>query len=190
MTSISTALLFLINTVFDLYIFVLTVRLLLAWVQANYNHPLTQFIIKLTQPLVGPLRRIVPNVKNLESATLLLIVILEIIKFFLIAVIIHVHMPHAGGLLILACADIAKFILNTFFYAILAQVILSWVQPHSPANYLLYQITSPIMRPLKRLIPPISGVDITPVFAIIILQFLIILLVSPLMKIGIRITFG
>ena len=158
MGTMSNAGLFLVTTLFDLYLLVLVVRLILAYSRANYFNPVTQVIIKLTQPLVAPLRKVIPNYKGIEFATLLLIIVFEIIKILLIR-------------------HTLKLILNTFFYAILIQVLLSWIQPgNTPATQLLSQITAPIMRPMHRLVPPIGGMDLSPIPALIILQLLVILL--------------
>ncbi|MEO8401289.1 MAG: YggT family protein [Gammaproteobacteria bacterium] len=167
---------FLISTLFNLYLFVLVVRLILAFAQANYFNPLTQLIIKLTQPLVAPLRRIFPTYRGIEYATLVLILFFELLKIILLSAI-TIGLPNIVELFVFTVADSLKLILNTFFYAILLRAILSWFQPgFSPAGQLLEQISSPIMRPLQRMIPPINGIDITPIPALIILQLLVILL--------------
>lgn len=187
--SIRAALLFLINTLFDLYLFILMIRLILVFVGANYFDPITQFIVKCTDFIVKPLRRWIPNFRNLELATLILIFVLEIIKFLLIAGM-SFGMPTILGLLILALSGSIRLILETFFYAILLQAIMSWIQPMTSINQLLYQFTSPIMRPLRRIIPLVGGIDISPIPALIGLQLLIIIFVNPLMALGLGIAFS
>jgi YggT family protein len=175
---------FLIDTLFDAYIFILLVRIILAFVRADYFNPMTQFFIKLTQPIVGPLRRMLPNYKNFELSSVFLVLVLEAIKFILLAMLIK-NFPNLGGILILSVADALRSLLNIFFYAILLQAIMSWLQQgYSPAGELLNRITMPIMRPFQRLIPTIGGIDITPIPVMIILRLLIIVLVSPLFAIG------
>jgi YggT family protein len=187
--TIRAALLFLVNTVFDLYLFILIIRIILAWVGADYFNPITQLVVKLTQFPIKPLRRYVPNFRGLESATAIWILVIEIIKFLLIS-LLSFGVPNIVGLVILAIGDTLKLLIETFFYAILLQAILSWIQPTSPINRVLYQFTSPIMRPLQRIIPTIGGFDISPIPALIILQFLIIILVNPLMALGLGVAFG
>ena len=186
--TIRAALLFLINTVFDLYLFIVVIRIILAWVGANYFDPVTQFVTKCTNFIVKPLRYLLPNFRKLETASVVLLLVLEIIKFLLIA-LLSFGFPHILGLVILAFADSIKLLLLTFFYAILLQAILSWVQPQAPMNRVLYQFNSPIMAPLQRVIPLISGIDISPIPALIILQLLIIILVNPLMGLGLGLAF-
>lgn len=188
---ISTAGLFLINVLFDLYLLVLMVRLILCLAGANYFNPITQVIIKLTQPLVAPLRRMIPNIRNLETSTLIIIVLLEIIKYVLIAFIVTGLADNFVGLFVLAVTDGLKLFFDTFFYAILLQTILSWVHAgYSPVSQLLLQITMPIMRPLQRLIPPVGGFDISPIPALILLQLITILFIKPLMSVGAGMSFG
>lgn len=184
--SINTALLFLVNTFFSLYLFVLIVRLILVYVGANYFDPLTQFIVKLTNFIVKPLRRLLPNYRGIELSTLLLIVFLELIKFSLISVLNMGFMPNFMGILLLSFADASKCIIQIFTYAIILQAILSWVQPYTPLNRSLMQVTSPIMRPVQRIIPLVGGIDISPIFALIMLQLLTILLVNPLFDMGLK----
>ncbi len=186
--TLRTALLFLITTVFDLYLFILTIRLVLAWVHADYFHPATQFIITLTDFLVKPLRKYIPNYKRLETTTLVLIFIFELIKFFLIS-ILSFGLPDIFGLIILAFSNMLKLLIETFFYAILLQAILSWLQPGSPIARVLEKFTGPVLRPFQRIIPLINGFDVSPIPALIILQLLNMTLVSQLIYIGWRVAF-
>jgi len=181
--SLHPALLFLVNTLFDLYLFVMAIRLVLAYIGSNYYDPLTQFTVRLTDCIVKPVRRVLPNVRGIEISTLVLIFAIEIIKFTLIS-LLSFGIPAILGLVILAFGDVLQLMIQIFFYAILLQALLSWIQPMSPMNRILYQFTSPIMRPLHRIIPPVGGFDITPIPALIGLQFLTILLVNPIMATG------
>lgn len=187
--TLRTALLFLISTIFNLYLFVLVIRIILVFVHADYFNPFTQFITRLTNFIVKPLRKWLPNIQNIETASIALMFVLEIIKFALI-VSIGYGAPNVTGLPILAIADMLSLLLQTFTYAILLQVILSFVQPMSPLTQVLWRFNSPIMHPLQRLIPPVGGFDLTPIPALIILQILNIVLVNPLMAFGQSVTFG
>ena len=182
---------FLISTLFDLYLFLLAIRLVLAFARADYHNPITQFIIRFTNPIVLPVRRFLPNFRGIELATLGWILLLEMIKFYLILTL-EFGMPHLLGVLVLSLADFGKLIVNTFFYAIFLQVILSWIQPPGiyPIDQLLRKITDPIMRPLRRIVPTIGGFDITPIPALIILQLIIILLLKPIWTLGTSLAFG
>jgi YggT family protein len=181
--SLNNGLLFLINTLFDMYLFVLIARIILACVGANYFDPLTQFVVRLTNWIVVPIRRYIPNIKRIEVSTILIAFMISILKF-LITYLIAMKMPNLLGVGILACGDILKIAIQCFFYAILIQAIMSWVQPGSSMQYVLYQFTSPVTRPLQRIVPRMGAIDITPMFALIGLQLLLIVVINPIMTAG------
>lgn len=187
--TLRTALLFLVNSLFDLYLFVLVIRVVLVWVRSDYFNPVTQFVVKLTDVAVKPLRRMIPNSGNVETASLFLIFVLEIAKYFLIA-LMSFGVPNLLGLPVLALGDTVYLIIQTFTYAIVLQAIISIVQPNAPILSVLSRFTAPILRPLQRLVPTVGGFDITPIPALIGLQLLSILLVSPLMSLGQGIALG
>jgi len=181
--------LFLVNTIFDLYLFVLMIRLVLVWVGFNYFDPITQLVVKLTDFIIKPLRRFLPNVSGIETATLAIILTLQLIKFYLISML-SFGMPNIVGLIVLSLGDSVKLLIQVFFYAILLEAILSWVQPGSAPSYFLHRFTSPIMQPIRRLIPAIGGFDISPIPALILLQLLIISVAAPLTSFGLSLAVG
>jgi YggT family protein len=181
--------LFLVNTLFDLYIFVLMMRILLVAVHADFFNPLSQFIIKLTKFIIVPLRRIIPPFKNIELASVFLLLLLECLKFLLLGLIAD-NTVNATGLIVLASADALKTLVNLIFYAILLQAIMSWFnQNYSPIAAILAKITAPVMRPFRRTIPPIGGFDISPIAVMLLLQLVIILFISPLFTLGWQMAF-
>ncbi len=180
------ALLFLVTAVFDAYLYILMIRLILVWGNADYYNPIIQFIAKCTDAIIKPIRRRIPNYRHLESATLLVIFVLSIVKYLLLC-LISFGMPNFLGVIILAIGNCFKLVIDCFFYAILLQALLSWIQPGSPINDVLYQFNSPLMRPAQRMIPPISGIDISPIPVLLMLQLLIIIVVSPLLAYGLGI---
>jgi YggT family protein len=174
--SLNNALLFLITTLFNIYLFVLCARFILAWSRADYFNPITRTIIQMTQPIIAPLRYIIPNYGRMETSTLFFIVVLEIIKIYLLSWIIIGSVPFIA-VFFTALENTLKLFLSTFFYAIIAFVIMSWVSPGpSPLRQVLSQLSTPVLRPCQRLIPPMGGLDLSPFFAVVILQFLMILL--------------
>lgn len=183
--------LFLINVFFDLYLMVLMLRFTLCLVRADYYNPVTQFVVKLTHPIISPLRRIIPIYANIELPTLFLIILLAMLKFFLLCVIALGWPKNFLGLLILSCADSFKLFLNLFFYAILLNAVLTWIQQgYSPLGQLLSQLTSPIIRPIQRIMPPMGGIDLSPIPALILLQLSSIILVNPALSAGWSIALG
>lgn len=183
--AIRATLLFVISTLFDLYLFILIIRVVLASVGADYFHPFTQLIIKMSDIFIRPMKKIFTKPAALQSASIALIILIGTLKFFLVS-LINARFPYLPGLFVLAIGDSIKLILLAFFYGILIQVVLSWVQPFSPMNRILTQFISPIMTPIQRIIPPIGGIDISPIPAMMLLQATSILIVNPLMSVGFK----
>src|SRR5262245_37411131 len=105
------AILFLISTLFDLYTFVLIIRLIFAWLGAEYNHPVTQFVVRFTSFIVKPLKKFLPDIRGVETSTIVLIIIVEALKYFVITVL-SFGLPNFAGLLILAIGDSIRLILE------------------------------------------------------------------------------
>lgn len=190
MGSLQAAGLFLVNTLFDLYLFVLMLRVMLSAVGAHYFNPISQFVIKLTDPIVAPLRRVIRNFKKIETATLLIILLLQLLKYFLIGWMTIGFSMNVLGLGILAIVDSLKLVLDIFFYAILLQAILSWLHTaYTPLSVVLTQLTTPILRPFQRVVPLVSGIDLSPLVALIVLQLITIIVVKPLIILGTTIAF-
>ncbi len=178
-SALSNAGLFLITTLFDLYLIVLMLRIILVWVHADFSNPLSQFTIKLTNPLITPLRKIIPNYFGIEFSTLLIVYLIEVIKFSITYLLTLGAITSFVSVFILAGVDIIKLIFNIFFYAILFQAILSWVQPGaSPISFVLAQMTAPILRPIRRVVPLVGGFDLSPIVAMILIQTILIALMQ------------
>jgi YggT family protein len=184
--------LFLIQAIFDLYIFVVMLRIVMQWVHADFANPLFQVVAKLTNHPLKPIRRIIPVVAGIDVAAIVLLLILEVIKWYLLIWLQANSIPAFSGLIILAFAELLGQLLNIFFYAILIMAILSWLNPlaHGPLMEVLYRITEPLMRPIRRIIPPIAGLDLSPIPVLIGLKLLSIVVVQPLIQIGAELALG
>ncbi|MDX1901630.1 MAG: YggT family protein [Gammaproteobacteria bacterium] len=172
---VGNAFVFLTTTLFNIYLFILAIRVLLAYAHMHYFNPVVQFITRVTQPIIAPLRKVIPNFRGIELSTLLVMVLLECLKIFIVFYLVGMS-PSIVTMFIFAFSATLKVFLQTWFYAILIQAILSWIQTQSPMNDILYAITAPILRPFQRIIPPISGFDISPIPALILLQFVAMML--------------
>lgn len=174
--SFNNASLFIVSALFNLYLTVLVIRLILAWERADYFNPITRFIIQITQPIIKPLRSVLPTYKGIEFSTVVVILVLQLLKDMVMSLLL-IGMPPVSVLLLIAAKDSMLLLLNTFFYAIFLNAILSWVQPgFSPLGQVLEQLSRPIMQPLRRWIPPIGGFDLTPIPALLGLKFLIMVI--------------
>lgn len=167
---------FLVDIFLHLYTLVLLLRLLLQWVRADFYNPVSQFIVKITNPLVLPLRRLIPGFGGIDMATLLLVLLVTAIKLTLVSLLNGVSLTDisALGLMLTTLLDTIDLTLNVFLFAIIIQAVLSWVNPdpYNPVVGLLNSLTWPILKPFRKLLPPISGFDISPIFAIIAILFI------------------
>ncbi|WP_411391469.1 YggT family protein [Pseudomonas sp. MPB23] len=171
MLGINDAAIFIIQTLGSLYLLIVLMRFVLQLVRANFYNPLCQFVVKATQPLLKPLRRVIPSLFGLDMSSLVLALLLQILLF---VVILMLNGYQAFTLLLLPWALIGIFslFLKIIFWSMIISVILSWVAPgsRSPGAELVYQITEPVLAPFRRLIPNLGGLDISPIFAFIAIQ--------------------
>ena len=172
---------FLIETLFGLYILIVMLRFLLQWVRADFYNPVSQFIVKATQPALAPLRRVIPGFGGADLAAVVLMFALKFVELWLITGLLGIA-PHVSGLAILCIAELLGLLINVFIFAILIQVIVSWVNPgmYNPVMGLLHSLNEPLLAPARRLIPPISGLDLSPIAVIICLQLVSMVGVAPI----------
>lgn len=166
-------LVFLIETLLDLYIIVLMLRFILQQVRADFYNPISQFIVKATAPVLNPVRKIIPGFGGVDVATIVVVVVFIIIKIYIIALLAG-YSPTLLALLLTAIRDFITLALNIFIFAIIIQAILSWINPdpYNPVSGVLFSITRPVLQPVRRLIKPIGGLDLSPLFALIALMFI------------------
>lgn len=164
---------FLIETLFDLYIIVLMLRFLLQQVHADFYNPVSQFIVRATSPVVIPVRRFVPGLGGIDIATVLLIILFIGLKAVLISLLQGYGVSFVG-LLLYSVREFITLGINVFMFAIIVQAILSWVNPdpYNPVYSILYSITSPVLRPVQRVLPQMGGLDLSPLVVLLGLMFL------------------
>lgn len=174
-------LVFIISTLFQLYAFAVMLRFVLQWVKADFYNPVSQFIVKVTAPVINPARRIIPGYKGLDISSLVVCYLVLMLSQTIVQALSGYSLT-ALSVSVLALADLVSLVINVFFYAILIQAIISWINPqgHNPINHLLYSICYPVLRPVQKLIPPVGGLDISPIFALLGLK-VIEMLINPLL---------
>jgi len=174
-------LVFLVDTLLGLYIMVVMLRFLFQWVNADFRNPVSQFLVKVTHPLLRPLRRMIPSIGRIDTASIVLMVLLQMATGF---VLFRLQGAVMGPLplLIWSVAELISVLINIYIFAILISVVISWVSPggYNPVVSLLYSLTEPFLRIFRKIIPPISGIDISPIFALIALNFGKMLILRPL----------
>lgn len=186
MHAVTQAIHFLITSIFDMFLMLVLLRFIFQFIKADFYNPISQVIVKLTNPALIPLRRYIPSMKGIDTAGIVLLVGLCLIKLIISCVIQFQVFPSIGGLLVWAIGDLITLTLNVFFWAIVIQAIMSWVSPvpGHPIYAILYQLTAPLMHPARRFIKPISGIDVSPIVVLLCLQVLIMVIASPIRQLG------
>ena len=176
---------FLVETLFGLYILIVMLRLMLQWVRADFYNPLSQFIVKATQPVLAPMRRTLPAIGGIDLACVVLLVFLQFGELWVVTGILGQRAPVAA-LLVFSIADLLQLAIHVFLFSILIQVIMSWINPgaYNPLLSVLYSLNEPLLAPARRLIPPLGGLDLSPIAVMVALQLAGILLIGPLRQLA------
>ncbi len=190
-------LMLIINTLFDLYILLVLLRFLLQMLRADFYNPISQFIVRVTTPPLRVLRRFIPSIRGQDTAAIVLCLLLIFAKFMILRALevkaVHIGGVVApiigvsyGGLLVFCIADLIALTFTVFLVAVIIVVILSWIAPGSnnPVIGLVHRLAEPVLRPLRRVIPPVGGLDLSPLFATLILLVGKMLVIPPIVLLG------
>lgn len=162
---------FLLTVIFQLFILAVLLRFLLQWVRADFYNPLSQALVKLTNPLLRPLRRLIPGWGGIDLAALVLAFVLQLV-LAIILIALRGGPLHPLTILLWSLSELVALTFNIFIFSLIIQAILSWITPgqYNPASALLHRLNEPLLRPARRLIPPFSGLDLSPLVVILLLQ--------------------
>jgi len=184
---------FLVDTLFGLYILVVMLRLLLQLVRADFYNPLSQFIVKATNAPLKPLRRIIPGVGGIDMASVVLVIVLQLLAIVLVGLL------HGGfaesvsipGLLMATVAKLVSLTLYIYLFSIFILAIMSWFATgqYNPVTAILASITDPLMRPIRRLMPPMGGLDLSALVVILGLYVARMLIMPPLYALTVALGF-
>lgn len=175
--SVGNAFAFLIETLFSLYLAALLLRVLLEAVGADYYNPICQVLLKVTDPLVAPLAKLVPAIGRMNTAAVVWLIVLQTIAVVVVLAINGYSLPMIDTLVV-SLKRLLRLLLTMYLVLILAEVILSWVGGalRHPIIPLIYQLTRPVLEPIRRVLPSLGGIDLSPLVALIGIQFLMILI--------------
>jgi YggT family protein len=163
---------YLVQTALTLYMMAMLLRFLLQLVRADFYNPISQFLVKITNPLVIPLRKLIPGFGGMDIASLVLALVLQALSIVALMALYGLGLPNVGLLLVWSALGLVGLLVNIYFFALLAMIILSWIAPGSsnPAIYLLYQITEPVMAPFRKMLPSMGGMDFSPILVFILIN--------------------
>jgi len=173
------AVIYLLRFAFDALLMILIMRFWLQWVKADFYNPLSQFIVKVSNPLVVPLRRVIPGLGGLDMATLVVAYIIATLKFFTLAALTGESLgPLAFYIGLLVLLKQAGFLL---FVIMIIMALMSWVvQGYNPTLLIFNQLTEPFLNPIRRFMPNLGGLDLSMIVAFLAMNVINILLSNSL----------
>lgn len=189
MSSLQNALIFSIHTIFSAYIIIVLFRFMLQLVRADFYNPLAQFAVKATNPLLLPLRKIIPGYAKIDFASLVLALLLQILEIYILLLIKGFNLaPNVlsfVGLFIWSIGELLDLFLVFIFFATLMQVIASWIQPgYNPGLILLARITEPFFTPVRKILPDLGMIDLSPMVVIFLIYLARMVIATPIMIYG------
>ncbi|MCK5478222.1 MAG: YggT family protein [Methylococcales bacterium] len=176
---------FLIDTLFSLYILAIVLRFLLQWTRADFYNPISQFLVKITHPPLKQLRRFIPSVGKIDTSSLVLALVLQMMVDFSILALkgMMISIP---ALIILSFSQLVSMLINVFVFAVFARAILSWFDPgnYNSASSLLHSLTEPLLNMCRKVIPDLGGIDLSPLVALVFLQVAKMMVLPPLSQLA------
>jgi YggT family protein len=171
------ALHFVLNTLLTLVVVVFLLRVIMPLVRADFRNPVGEAVLKITNPLVLPLRRVIPPGRKVDIASIVALLIVQLVKTCALLLLISSALLRLNLVLVTAAHGLLITVLQFYLYAVLIYALMTWFAgaSYSPVGLVLGRICEPLLAPFRRLIPPIGGLDLSALFVIIALQALIIL---------------
>lgn len=179
---------FLLSLVLDLYVFVLLLRLFLQKLGAPWHNPISQFSIRFTEPLLKPLRRFIPGFRGFDLSIVLIVFVIELIEAWALGILNFRVYFNFWGVLIIAIGNLGLGISNIYFYTVIISALMSWLPllQNNPLGQVTSLIANPFLNLFRRFIPPISGMDLSPLFALLSLFLINRLILNPIIALGIH----
>ena len=176
----------LVQFVIGLYLLIVLMRFLLQLFRADFYNPISQTIVTLTNPPLRILRRVIPGYAGIDVPSIVLLILIQLIEICLLSLLLVGTLPSVTGLITLTIAKLFELTTYVFIFFIFIGVIISWINPgaYNPLTILIHQLTDPLLRPVRRQIPPMGGLDITPMVALLILYLFLTLVVAPMLDYG------
>ncbi|NMY50245.1 YggT family protein [Pseudomonas sp. WS 5011] len=182
MIGLNTAAVYILQTIGSLYLLIVLLRFILQLVRADFYNPLSQFIVRATHPLLKPLRKVIPSVAGLDLASLVLAIVVQLVLMALTLMLLGYGLENPLQLLVWSIIGVTALFLKVFFFALIISVILSWVAQgsHNPTAMLINQICEPLLSPIRRILPSMGGLDLSPIVAFLLLNLIDMLVIRNL----------
>lgn len=174
MSTLAEIAVYVIRTLGSLYLLLILLRFLFQLVRADFYNPVSQFVAKATNPLLMPLRKVIPGFFGVDLAALVLALVVQWVLLQVVLVLVGQGFLNPLATVTWSAIGLIAIVLSIYFWGLIISIIASWVAPFSqnPALILVRQLVAPVMAPFQKLIPPLGGIDITPIFAFMVLHIL------------------
>jgi YggT family protein len=175
MSGFAEALIYIVQTLGSLYLLIVLLRFILQLVRADFYNPLSQFVVRATQPMVRPLRRLIPPTGQWDISSLVGGLLVQQVQYGLLWLI-------AGGAIsgavvpLLAAFGLVRVAISGLIGLLIVHAILSWVQTRSPMSDVIGRLCAPLLRPVQRVVPLVGGLDLSPLVLLVLLQIAMIVL--------------
>jgi len=177
---ISNPLIFLLQVAFEFLTLTALLRFLLQALRADFFNPISQFVVRVSEPAMAPLRKVLPASRRFDTVSLLFAWLLKSLELVIVLAYLRGGL-HLGVAMLWAVPAVLELAINVFVFTLVVQAVLSWVTNETtPVTALLWSFTEPVLRPLRSILPPIGGLDLSPLIAVVLLIVLKMLLVPPL----------
>jgi YggT family protein len=182
MIGLNTVAVYILQTIGSLYLLIVLLRFILQLVRADFYNPVSQFIVRATHPLLKPLRKIIPSLAGLDLASLMLAILVQLLLMAVTLLLLGYGLDNPLQLLVWSIIGVTALFLKVFFFALIISVILSWVAQgsHNPTAMLINQICEPLLSPIRRILPSMGGLDLSPIVAFLILNLIDMLVIRNL----------
>lgn len=186
MSYLVNAILTIVDFVIGAYLLIVMMRFIFQIVRADFYNPVSQTVVKLTNPPLKFLRRFIPGYGGIDWPSIVLLFSIQALEICAISLLVTGAIPQIPGLLVLCLAKLIKLLIYIYLFMILITVVISWINPgaYNPLTTLIHQLITPLMRPIREKIPPSAGLDFSPMIAMLLLYLSLSLIVAPLMDAG------
>ena len=169
---------YLVQTAVSIYLLIMLMRFLLQLSLADFYNPISQFLVRATNPVVLPVRKVLPAKGRFDAASLLLAILIQLIGIIALLMMNNFSLPTISLLLAWSVVAVLGLLVKIYFFALLGMIILSWIAPgtSNPAAYLMFQITEPVMAPFRKVLPAMGGIDFSPILVFILINVIQIFL--------------
>jgi len=177
-----------VDTLSSLYLLIILMRFVLQIARADFYNPISQFVFKATNPILAPVRRIIPGLGGIDIASLVLAILFQSVVLTLKVTVLSQTFPNPISVMLLSTVMVLSLLLKIYFWSLLIMIIAGWIAPGSghPILVLINQITEPLMKPFRNIMPPMGGLDLSPILVFLVLQ----ILEKVVSHLGVQVTMG